>query len=175
MRSRAGFAILESSLAALRLILTEKFTPHFIPIEHGIARVAQSFYGSGQITEILDITFDGLANDCRPRAFEFTCRRVECLDKVVWKTCRYLVHVKVVQCQLKSMALNYSRHPNVSIIGNRGCPVPKFVRPGEPSPTITDRNRPSPSKSGQPHGLVQAKSVINPGVQHSRPRHRPLR
>ena len=67
-RIRSGLPKRCNSLAALRLIRIEKFTPDLVPVQHRIVGVAETVDGCGQIVEILNVAFDRLADNVCPAA-----------------------------------------------------------------------------------------------------------
>ena len=83
IRTRSGLSSRFSSRAALPLIRIEKLTPDPIPIQHRIAGVAEALDGDGEIVEVLEIAFDGLADDIRPASPELSCGRIQRVDQRV--------------------------------------------------------------------------------------------
>ena len=80
IRNRSGRSSRFSSRAALPLIRIEKLTPDPIPVEHRIAGVAEALDGDGEIVEVLEVAFDGLADDIRPASPELSRGRVQRVD-----------------------------------------------------------------------------------------------
>ena len=48
------------------LIRIEKLTPDLAPVQHRVRGIAEPVYGEGDIVKVLEIVFDGLADDIRP-------------------------------------------------------------------------------------------------------------
>ena len=91
IRTRSGLSSRFSSRAALPLIRIEKLTPDPIPIEHRIAGIAQALYGDGEIAEVLEIAFNGVANDIRPASPELSRGRIQRVDHRVRQSRGYLL------------------------------------------------------------------------------------
>ena len=83
IRTRTGRSSRFSSRAALPLIRIEKLTPDPIPVEHRIAGIAEALDRDGEIVEVLEIAFDGLANDIRPASPELSCSGIQRVDQGV--------------------------------------------------------------------------------------------
>ena len=91
IRIRSGLARRFSSPAALLLIRIEKLTTDPIPIQHRIAWIAEPLDSNGEIVEVLEIVFDGLANDIRPASPELSRGRIQRVYHRVRKSRGYLL------------------------------------------------------------------------------------
>ena len=91
IRIRSGLASRFSSLAALFLIRIEKLTPDPVPIQHRIAGVTEPLDGNGEIVEVLEIAFDGLADDIRPAPPELSRGGIQRVHHGVRQSSGYLL------------------------------------------------------------------------------------
>ena len=63
-----------------------------IPIEHRVGRISQALEGDLEIVIVLQIAFQGLADDVGPAALQVHSGRIQRLDKLIGNSCGDLAH-----------------------------------------------------------------------------------